>query len=306
MNILLIGGNGFIGSHLIDYFLKMGHKVRVFDIVHERFREPLSSVDYRICSLGNTQELYEALIDIDIVFHLASTSVPSSSNINILADINSNLISSINILDSMVRMKVERLVFFSSGGAVYGYPAASKINEDHPLEPVSSYGINKLSIEKYIMLYQRLYNIKPIIVRPSNPYGPRQGHYKAQGVISTFLRQSLSERKIVVYGDGESEKDYIFINDLARMVHHLCLSQETGLYNLGYGYGTTINRIIEVVQDITHIKLQVEYQDKKNYDIDNFVLDTTKLNNVLSENIILTSLEEGVSETWEWMNSNKQ
>ena len=120
MNILVIGGNGFIGSHLIDHLLIKGHNVRVFDISYEHYRKPLVNVDYRISTLDNIPDLYEALLGIDIVFHLASASVPSTSNIDTVSDVKKNLIPTLNILNLSVKLGIKRIIYFSSGGAVYG------------------------------------------------------------------------------------------------------------------------------------------------------------------------------------------
>ncbi len=300
MNILLIGGNGFIGSHLVDKLLSNGHHVRVFDIAGERYRKPLQEVDYRISSLDNIPDLYEALLGIDIVFYLASSSVPSTSNIDTVSDVNSNLIPALNVLNLLVKLKIQRIVYFSSGGAVYGNPLTALISEEHVLNPISSYGIVKVTIERYLFLYQRMYDLKPLILRPSNPYGPRQGHFIAQGVISTFLRKANLNEPITVFGDGNSTKDYIFIRDLIDLSYELSLSEEVGVFNLGSGVGTSINTIIDQINEETGYNLLVNNVDKQIYDVNNFVLDISKVKNVLGE-YSLTSLNKGISETWKWL-----
>lgn len=302
MNILVIGGNGFIGSHLIDLLILKGHKVRVFDISHERYRKPLESVDYRISTLDNIPELYEALLGIDIIFHLASSSVPSTSNIDTVSDINKNLIPTLNILNLSVKLGIKKFVYFSSGGAVYGNPLCMPINEEHPLKPISSYGIVKATIEMYLFLFQRLYGLKSLIIRPSNPYGPRQGHFIAQGVISTFLRKVKMNEEITVYGDGNSTKDYIYISDLIRLTYDLSFSNEVGVFNLGSGEGTTINQIIDQIKKTTVKNFEIINIDKQIYDVNHFVLDITKATNLLGI-YAFTRLEEGVSNTWNWLNS---
>jgi UDP-glucose 4-epimerase len=302
MNILVIGGNGFIGSHLVDLLLINGHTVRVFDSVYERYRKPISNVDYRISTLENTPELYEALLGIDIVFHLASTSVPSTSNIDTVSDVNKNLLPTLNILNLSVKLGVQRIIYFSSGGAVYGIPVTTPINEKHMIHPISSYGIIKATIENYLFLYQRLYNIKPLILRPSNPYGPRQGHYMAQGVISTFLRKIKSNEHLTVFGDGNATKDYIYISDLISQCYKLSFSDEVGVYNLGSGKGISINQIIEQISITTGFTPEVIYSDVQNFDVNHIVLDTSKVAGILGKSPA-TSLAKGISETWNWINS---
>jgi len=302
MNVLIIGGNGFIGSHLVDKLLKNGHNVRVFDITYERYRKPLANVDYRIQSLDNIADLYEALLGIDIVFHLASSSVPSTSNIDTVSDINKNLIPTLNILNLSVKLGIKKFVYFSSGGAVYGNPLSLPINEMHPLNPISSYGIVKATIEMYLSLFQRLHGLKSLILRPSNPYGPRQGHFIAQGVISTFLRKVRMDEKLTVYGDGNSTKDYIYINDLIRLTYDLSFSNNVGVFNLGSGEGKTINQIIDQIKKTTDLTPEIDTLNKQIYDVDNFVLDISKTIDILGPQS-MTSLEEGISKTWEWLKS---
>jgi UDP-glucose 4-epimerase len=300
MNILIIGGNGFIGSHLIDHFLANNHKVRVFDISHERFRDPLPNVDYRLSKLDNIPDLYEAMLGIDIIFHLATASVPSTSNVDQVADVSNNLIPALNVLGLMHRLDIKRIVYLSSGGAVYGNTTENPINEEVALNPISSYGILKMTIEHYILLYSRLYNLEHLIVRPSNPYGPRQGHFIAQGVISTFLRKAALGDSFSVYGDGSATKDYIYIKDFVDALYRLVESNTTGIFNLGSGTGTSINSIIGIIKDITAVDSPVEYTHQKSYDVSNFILDTTKVEKAIGE-IKYTSIEKGMLETWDWI-----
>jgi UDP-glucose 4-epimerase len=304
MNILVIGGNGFIGSHLVDHLLKHGHRIRVFDVSYERYRKALPEVDYRIFSLENTEALYESLLGIDIVFHLASTSVPSSSNVDPVADIKNNLITTLNILNLLIKLKIKRFVYFSSGGAVYGDPSGNQLKEEHPLKPISSYGIVKATTESYLFLYQRIYDFKPLILRPSNAYGPRQSHYMAQGVISTFLRKAKANEPICVFGDGNSTKDYIYIDDLIEASSQLGLSEHVGIFNIGSGECASINKIIHLINKITCSSPQINYLQDQDYDVPHFELDITKITNLIDWHP-RTSLEKGIGKLWEWINLNE-
>ena len=304
MNILIIGGNGFIGSHLIDHLISKGHDIRVFDISYERYREPLKNVDYRISNLENIPDLYEALLGIDIVFHLASTSVPSTSNIDTVSDVKKNLVTTLNLLNLLNRLGVRRMVYLSSGGAVYGNPQTNPIGEEHPLNPISSYGIIKATTEMYLSLYQRLYDLEPLILRPSNPYGPRQGHYIAQGVISTFLRKVSKNESLTVFGDGSSTKDYIYITDLIELIYELSVRDFVGIFNVGSGIGSSLNQIIGEIKKTTKSEPQINYVDKQIYDVDHFILDVSKAINLIGFHEF-KSLAEGISNTWQWINSVK-
>ncbi len=302
MNILLIGGNGFIGSHLVDHLLMQGHRIRVFDITYERYREPIPTVDYRISTLENIPDLYEALLGIEIIFYLASSSVPSTSNVDTVTDINKNLIPLLNVLNLSIKLGIKRIIYFSSGGAVYGDTLNTPITEEQRLNPISSYGIVKVTVEMYLFLYQKLYDLKPLILRPSNPYGPRQGHFMAQGVISTFLRKVKNKENITVFGDGNSIKDYIFITDLIDMCSELSFSNEIGAFNIGSGQGLTINEIITLITNLTGENVNIVHMEKQKYDVEHFVLDTCKIKNVIGNHPI-TSIKKGIVETWNWINT---
>ena len=300
MNILIIGGNGFVGSHLVDYLLLKGHNVRVFDMKHEKFRKPNSNVDYRIFSMDDTNNLYEALLDIDIVFHLACSTVPSTADINPISDINNDVINTLKLLDLLVQLKIRRFVYFSSGGTVYGLPQKIPINEEQPLNPISTYGIIKVTIEHYIRLYERLYGINAIIVRPSNIYGPRQGHYIAQGVISTFLKKVFDNKNITVFGDGTSTKDYIYVSDFIKICYSLGISDKKGAFNIGSGIGISLIEIIDIIKRITNINPNIIYEGNKKYDVSKFILDISKTMKAQSQKPE-TGIETGIEKVWNWI-----
>lgn len=299
MNFLIIGGNGFIGSHLVDFLITKNHKVIVYDIAIEKYRPPLKYVDYRINPIDDLSSLYEAMLDIDIVFHLACSSVPSTSNIDPVSDVNKNIILSLNILKTAVLAKVKKIVFFSSGGAIYS-SSTLPIKETSIQCPVSSYGITKCAIENYFLLYSRLYNIDTLIFRPSNPFGPRQMNFNLQGVISTFLKNIYLNESINIFGDGNSIKDYIFIQDLIKMVYKISISGFSGIFNVGSGNGTSLNDLVRKIQIITGIVPEVQYSITKSYDVSNYILDIEKAK-VLLGDFEFSSLDFGINETWNWL-----
>ena len=191
MNALVLGGNGFIGSHLVDRLLDAGHSVRIFDRGHELNRDPRKQVDYRIADFSDSLALASALENIDVVYHLIGTTTPSTSNADPIADIQSNLINSVRLLQIMREKKNQRLVFLSSGGTVYGKTESELIGENHELNPICSYGVVKVAIENYVRMFHSLYGLHYVILRAANPYGERQGNIGAQGVIGTFLQKVL-------------------------------------------------------------------------------------------------------------------
>ena len=182
MNRLVLGGNGFIGSHLVDQLVRTGHAVRILDRALSRFYTPPAGVDLVLADWEDEKVLTAALSGVETVFLLIGTTLPASSNADPIFDVQSNLVGTLRLLQACVAQGVRRIVFSSSGGTVYGIPQTIPIAETHPTEPISSYGITKLAIEKYLALYCRLHGLNYVVVRGANPYGKRQDPQRPQGL----------------------------------------------------------------------------------------------------------------------------
>lgn len=273
MQTLVLGGNGFIGSHLVDSLLERGNRVRVYDRGPEKFREPLPEVDYCFGEFDNSSLLAEALNGVDVVFHLISTTVPATSNIDPIADIKGNLVNTVNLLELMHKQSISRIVYLSSGGTVYGNPQMVPIKESHPLNPISSYGVVKVAIEKYLHMFSELYGIGYTALRASNPYGSRQGHAGLQGVIGTFINRLIDERPLEVWGTGEVIRDFIYIDDLARLCAIAGESHVSGCFNAGYGEGASILQIVDIFSEYLGVNMALEFKPGRSFDVPNAVLD---------------------------------
>lgn len=301
MKILVLGGNGFIGSHLIDRLLAEGHQVRVFDKYEEHFRNPLPLVEYCLGDFGNRGLLADALQGIEIVYHLISTTLPKSSNDDPVFDITSNVVETLFLLEECVRCGVNKVIYTSSGGTVYGVPTVLPIREDAPTYPECSYGITKLTVEKYLALYNHLFGLDYAIVRPSNPYGSRQNPKNIQGAISVFLDKALREEPIVIWGDGEIVRDYIYIDDLIdAMWRMMTASSSTQIFNVGSGMGYSLNNIIDIIKKVTNKEVTVRYLDKRLFDIPKIYLDIEKIKRELFWEPKI-GIEAGICETWEFI-----
>lgn len=304
MNYLLIGGNGFIGSHFIDELLSNNHSVRVFDIQHEKFRKPNKNVDYRISPFSNIDTLENALLDIDIVIHLASATVPSNSNDKAILEIDNILKPSLILFELLVKHKIKKIVYFSSGGAVYGNVDNNLlITEETQFNPVSSYGIIKATTEHYLNLFQNNFGLNSIIIRPSNPYGPRQNNTVSQGVISTFLRRIFNNEDLIIYGNLDIKKDYIYIDDLVKITYKLISSETNGAFNVGSGIGTTLKDILEIVTKFNNCNSRCIIEKSLTSDVNYFVLDINKAVNV-TKYLPQINISEGVNLTWKWILEN--
>jgi UDP-glucose 4-epimerase len=303
MKVLVIGGSGFIGSHVVDRLLANGHSVRVYDRQAERFRAPLHGVDYRFADFADSMALAEALSGVDAVYHMLSTTVPGTADLDPKTDVHDNLIGTINLLDSMQRLRLSRILFLSSGGTVYGIPEVVPIPETHALRPVSSYGIVKAAIEHYLEMYRRTRGLSPVIVRASNPFGPRQAHSGVQGVISTFLRRILAGQPLEIWGDGTVVRDYLEVSDLAELCVHAGTSDGEGAYNAGSGHGLSVNEIVQAVRLVTGSDFEILYKPGRPLDIPRSVLDCSRAKNDFGWEC-KTAFESGLRNTWSWMKAN--
>jgi UDP-glucose 4-epimerase len=298
--VLVTGGSGFIGSHVVDKLLAHGHSVRVFDRQAERFRAPLPDVDYRFGNYTDRMALVEALTGVDAVYHLLSTTVPGTADLDPVTDVQDNLIGAIKLLESMRGLGLRRILFLSSGGTVYGIPETIPIPETHALRPISAYGIVKASIEHYLEMYRRARGFSPIIIRASNPFGPRQAHSGVQGVISTFLRQILAGEPIEIWGDGSVVRDYLEVGDLAELCVRAGTSHCEGAYNAGSGYGLSINEIIEAVRKVTGSDFETVYEPGRLVDVPCSVLDCSRAKTDFGWEC-KTGFDAGLRNTWNWL-----
>lgn len=300
MRVLVIGGNGFIGSHIVDALLRMGHTVRVFDRHPEYFRALLPAVDYHYGDFRDRMSLAGALIGIDAVFHLVSTTFPGTADLDPKADVRENLIGTLELVETLLGLQITRLLFISSGGTVYGVPEQVPVPETHPLRPINSYGIVKAAIEQYIESYRRTSGLSPIIIRASNPFGPRQGHTGVQGVVSTFLNRIARGEEIEIWGDGSVVRDFVDVRDLAELCALAGTSGREGTYNAGSGVGTSLNRLLEVIREVTGKEVQPRYRPARLIDVPVSLLDCTRARQDFgwAPN---RSLSEGLENTWRWM-----
>lgn len=300
MRVLVLGGNGFIGSHVVDHLLAQGYLVRVLDRGVEKFRAPLTQVDYRLYSFDDVPALAEALEGIDVVYHLISTTVPSTSNKDPVYDAESNLIGTIKLLNLIRDSNVSRIVYLSSGGTVYGIPDCSPISESHLLRPICSYGVVKVAIENYLHMYHHLYGLEYAVLRVSNPYGERQGHAGVQGVIGTFMGKILNGEQIEIWGDGGIVRDFIYIADLADLCVKVGGSHKVGVFNAGSGQGSSIQKIVATLSTVTEQSIRSRYSIGRSYDVPEVILDIDKAKRQFKWNPDI-SLLEGMIKTWGWL-----
>lgn len=292
INILLLGGNGFLGRNLVAELNKRAEfNISVFDITEPR--EVISGINYYVGNLNEAKRITEIMEKkkIKVLIHMVSTIIPGSTIDNYVNNCKIVQINTIPLMDYCAKNGVE-LVYFSSGGTVYGVKGGT-IREDEPTAPISYYGLSKVQIEDLINFYHRRYNLNYIILRPSNPYGHGQNLFGKQGLIAVILGKLLKNEPVTVFGDGETVRDYIYIEDFVYYVVELIrkkILNET--INIGSGIGYTINQIVEIVNSLSGGKLKVEHIDARKDDVPKIILDITRLHNYVHHQD--KTLEEGI------------
>lgn len=303
MTVLVLGGSGFIGSHVVDALLAAGQRVRVFDRHPEPTRPAPPGVDIHLGLFGDRAAVGRALDGVDRVIHLVSTTVPGTADLDPRADVQDNVLGTLALLEAMAERGVSRILFLSSGGTVYGVPETVPIPETHRLAPISAYGIGKVAIESYLSLYSRTRGLSPVVLRASNPYGPRQGKTGVQGVIGTCLRRLAEGRPMEIWGDGSVVRDFFCVRDLAALCVAAVLSDRTGPYNAGSGVGVSINEVMATVARVTGRTVPILHRPARPHDVPRSVLDVTRARAHFGLSAGIT-LEEGIAETWDWIRQN--
>ncbi len=304
MKILVIGGCGFIGSHVVDALLRGGHSVRVFDHSREKFRLSLPGVEYLQGDFTDRVAIEQAVLGMDAVYHLVSTTFPLTASQDPQRDVRENLIGTLQLVEIMLQAGVRRLLFLSSGGTVYGIPEVTPIVEKHPLRPISSYGITKVAIEHNLEMFRRTCGLSPIIIRASNPFGPRQGHTGVQGVVATFLNQIANGATIEIWGDGSVIRDYIHVHDLAELCVTSGTSDREGAYNAGSNTGTSLVELLSAMEQVTGRDVIKVFKPARATDVPVSVLDCSAAERDFGWKAS-QDLHEGLAQTWKWVLSLK-
>jgi UDP-glucose 4-epimerase len=304
MKALVIGGNGFIGSHLVDELMKRGWHVVVLDFQERRFGQMPKAAHFIRGDLNQTYLVREALTGVDTVFHLAWATIHETSNQDPTADITANLLPSIQLFEMCRLIGVRRIVFTSSGGTVYGQPQTIPIGEQHPQNPLNGYGITKLAVEKYLQMFHHLHGLDYAILRPSVPYGPRQNPLGRQGAVAVFLHRISQGLPITLWGDGSVTRDYFFISDLVQAlitVANIDLDSQR-VFNIGGPEEISLIQLIKYIEDTIDKKAHLEYLPGRKFDASRIVLDTSLAQKLLHWHPEV-EIEQGLEKTWVWMST---
>ena len=254
MKILVTGGAGFIGSHVVDAYVELGHEVVVADDLSVGKRENVNAAA-RLETVDITQPEFIELVlreKPDVVnHHAAQTSVRVSVS-DPLDDCRRNVLGSLNVIEAARQAGVAKVIYISSGGAIYGEPERLPCDEDHPIRPDSPYGATKHAPEHYLDIYARVHGLRYTTLRYGNVYGPRQDPHGEAGVVAIFTAQMLAGEPVTINGTGEQQRDFVYVEDVkAANVAALSLGADTA-FNIGSGRGTTVNDIFRLLRDATN------------------------------------------------------
>ncbi len=304
MKCVIFGGGGFIGSTIADRFLKEGYQLRIFERPRvEPYRKfaDNEAVEWMTGDILSNHDLNAAVAGMDVVLHLVSTTLPKSSNDDPIYDVQSNVIGTLQMLNAMVANKVQKIIFISSGGTVYGTPKYLPIDEQHPTNPLVSYGITKLMVEKYLQMFESLHGIRAITLRVANPYGERQRIETAQGAVGVFLHHALKGIPIEIWGDGSVTRDYLHISDVAEaFVKAVNYTGSNNVFNISSGIGTSLNELIGLLEGVLGKSIEYRYLAARPFDVPISVL-SNQLAREQLQWTPLTSMSDGISRTAAWM-----
>lgn len=308
MKILLLGGAGFIGTNLaIRLAADPENRITVADR-HPAYFRHLAKMGFPnvrpMLSDLSFDEDYDALLaGQDVVYHLISTSMPTNSNQHIPEELKANVLLSANLFEACMRQKVGKVVFISSGGTVYGKESACPLSEEMPIKPITSYGVQKATIEKLLYLYSYMYGLDYRIIRLANPYGPYQRPNGELGAVTTFTYKALRGEEIEVYGDGSVVRDFIYIDDAIRGILNIVNGNAAErVFNLGSGQGTSILQVLETIEKALDVKLNVKFTEARTVDVPVNYLNISRYEEAFGS-LHPIPLEEGVCKTAEFMKS---
>ena len=276
--ILVTGGAGFIGSHLVGRLVKEGFYVAVVDNLSTGKKEYVNgsaSLFYVDLAEPSFAEIFEQEKP-EVVFHLAAQASVTHSMENPEEDARTNILGVLNLLEQCRRYGIARIIYSSTGGALYGEPDSLPCDESHPVRPLSPYGASKYAAETYIHTYGSMAGFKYTILRYANVYGPRQDSQGEAGVIPIFAQRMLNEQPVLIYGNGEQQRDFVYVDDVVEANMKALEQVGSEVYNIGTGVGTTVNAIFTRLANLIGYTGLPKYEPPRNGEVFKIYLNNQK------------------------------
>jgi len=302
--ILVTGGAGFVGSHIVDALIEQGHEVTVIDNLSTGAKEnvhPKARFQKEDIRESKVKEIIIALKP-EAIFHLAAQIDVAASMKDPESDKQINVQGSVNIIDAAKQAGVKRFIFSSTGGAIYGETNELPTPETHEEQPISRYGENKLKVEKYLHQCKEESGFNYIALRYSNVYGPRQNSKGEAGVVAIFCDRALNKKPITIHGDGTITRDYVYVDDVVRANLLALDSDKTGEYNVGTGVETDVNQLATVILNSLNFDSEIIHGPPREGDVQKNCLDNTKIQSELGWEPTV-NLKDGIAKTAEWFTS---
>jgi len=304
MHVLLVGGNGFIGSHILDSLHYANAEVSVLDTYPERYRSPSADVRYCQGNYGDAEAVEVALKHKpNVVIHLANNSLSVGAAGLPESDL-FDLSDSVKLFQSCIKHGVEKILFFSTGGKIYGVTDHLPANESHPTNPLGSYAITKLAIEKHLLSLSYQFGIGAVIVLPSNPYGIRQSPVGVQGAIPIFAWKIIHRQPITIWGAGDAVRDYIDVRDVASFCSMAAMRECSGIFNLGSGVGVNTLELVDLLAETLEVTPIIQREPARKFDVPAIILDSTRAKQQFNWNP-QTDLRNGLIEVCSWLRQLK-
>lgn len=299
MNILITGGAGFIGSNVADRFIREGHQAIVADnLITGKLKNLNPKAKFYKIDIRNREGLENIFKEnkIDIINHHAAQMDVRKSVDDPIYDADVNILGSLNLLQLAVKNGIKKFIFASTGGAVYGEQDYFPADEKHPQNPLSPYGISKLSLEKYLYFYKMTYNLDYTILRYANVYGPRQDPHGEAGVVAIFAKKILKGESPIINGDGGQTRDYTFVEDVVEANMLAIKNDINGIYNIGTGIETSVNELCNIMLKISDTDIKPVHGPAKMGEQRRSVISYNKINSEYNWTPKY-SLKEGLSKT---------
>jgi UDP-glucose 4-epimerase len=278
VRILVTGGAGFIGSHIVDALIDNGHRVVVVDNLSSGFRENINPkakfYELDICD-DALAEVFETEKP-DIINHHAAQMDVRKSVEDPVFDAQQNILGSLNVINCSLANKVKKIIYASTGGAIYGEPDYVPADEDNPINPICQYGVSKHTVEHYLHLYWHLYGLKYTVLRYGNVYGPRQNPKGEAGVVAIFIGQLLNGIQPVIFGKGDKIRDYVYIDDIVKANLIAIERGDNRIYNIGTGVPTTDQQVYDTIANAIDSKMKPTYEDVRPGEINRVCLDNSR------------------------------
>ena len=298
MKILVTGGAGFIGSHIVDALVELGHEVVVVDNLSTGFERNINpnAKFYRLSIDDNDLAGVIERERPQVVNHQAAQTVVTRSMVEPIFDAEQNILGSLNIITNCLKVGINKIIYASSGGAVYGEPEYRPADENHPVNPRSQYGISKHTVEHYLQVYGREQGLSYTVLRYANVYGPRQNPQGEAGVVAIFAGQMLREEQPTIFGQGDKTRDYTFVSDVVAANTLAMESAKSGIYNIGTGTETSDQEMFDTLAKLLGYKGAPHYAPVRKGEVLRICLDCSKAQKELGWQPRL-SLREGLSKT---------